>query len=97
MYCTEVVGAPFPIAGIGRITSLVFWSRAGFLFLTTPDAGHFSVRGKLIAWDNVKPPEHLTLFTKQGLRHALKPLLLHAPWFFPNRKPGIQLIARRQA
>jgi 2-polyprenyl-3-methyl-5-hydroxy-6-metoxy-1,4-benzoquinol methylase len=93
VYCTEVLEhVPDPktfIESLGR--ALV---PGGVLFLSTPDAGHASVRRKLFSWDSVKPPEHLTLFTKDGMRHALSPVFT-APRFFPNRKPGIQLIAWR--
>jgi 2-polyprenyl-3-methyl-5-hydroxy-6-metoxy-1,4-benzoquinol methylase len=93
VYCTEVVEHVPNVASF--IESLArTLAPGGILFLSTPDAGHFSVRRDLFAWDAVKPPEHLTLFTKAGLRHALKPFF-RAPRFFPNQKPGIQMIARR--
>jgi 2-polyprenyl-3-methyl-5-hydroxy-6-metoxy-1,4-benzoquinol methylase len=93
VYCTEVVEhVPDTNAFIESLSRAL--TPGGILFLSTPDAGHFSVRRQLFTWEAVKPPEHLTLFTKAGLRHALKPHF-KSLWFFPNQKPGIQLIARR--
>jgi 2-polyprenyl-3-methyl-5-hydroxy-6-metoxy-1,4-benzoquinol methylase len=93
VYCTEVVEhVPDTNQFIESLARALV--PGGILFLSTPDAGHFSVRRHLFTWEAVKPPEHLTLFTKAGLRHALKPYFKSA-WFFPNQKPGIQLIARR--
>jgi 2-polyprenyl-3-methyl-5-hydroxy-6-metoxy-1,4-benzoquinol methylase len=93
VYCTEVIEhVPDTNKFIESLSRALV--PGGILFLSTPDAGHFSVRRNLFSWEAVKPPEHLTLFTKDGLRHALRPFF-HAPWFFPNQKPGIQLIARR--
>jgi 2-polyprenyl-3-methyl-5-hydroxy-6-metoxy-1,4-benzoquinol methylase len=93
VYCTEVVEhVPDTNKFIESLARALL--PRGILFLSTPDAGHFSVRRHLFTWEAVKPPEHLTLFTKTGLRHALRPYF-KASWFFPNQKPGIQLIARR--
>jgi 2-polyprenyl-3-methyl-5-hydroxy-6-metoxy-1,4-benzoquinol methylase len=93
VYCTEVVEhVPDTSKFIESLARALV--PGGILFLSTPDAGHFSVRRHLFTWEAVKPPEHLTLFTKAGLRHALRPYF-KALWFFPNQKPGIQLIARR--
>jgi 2-polyprenyl-3-methyl-5-hydroxy-6-metoxy-1,4-benzoquinol methylase len=93
VYCTEVVEhVPDTNKFIESLARAV--APGGILFLSTPDAGHFSVRRRLFTWEAVKPPEHLTLFTKTGLRHAFKSYF-KALWFFPNQKPGIQLIARR--
>jgi 2-polyprenyl-3-methyl-5-hydroxy-6-metoxy-1,4-benzoquinol methylase len=93
VYCTEVVEhVPDTDRFIESLARALI--PGGILFLSTPDAGHFSVRRRLFTWEAVKPPEHLTLFTKTGLKHALKPYFKTA-WFFPNQKPGIQLVARR--
>ncbi len=94
IFCTEVVEhVSHPDSFLDSLSRAL--TPGGMLFLTTPDAGHFSVRQRLPSWDNVKPPEHLTLFTKLGLRRAMRPYF-RAPRFFPNPKPGIQLIARRR-
>jgi len=93
VYCSEVVEHVSDPPGFFRSLSGTVAS-GGVLMLTTPDAGHFSVRNNQIDWDSVKPPEHITLFTKAGLKYALTPYF-KSIWFLPNRKPGIQLIARR--
>lgn len=93
VYCTEVIEhVPDPAGFVQRLAGAV--APSGVLFLTTPDAGHRRVRDALLDWSEVKPPEHLTLFTRAGLR------ALHAPYFrsthfVPNAKPGAQMIARR--
>ena len=93
IYCTEVLEhVPDPRGFLHSLVGRV--ARGGVLFLTTPDAGHFSIRNRLMGWDQVKPPEHITLFTKHGLRKALAPFF-KTIWFMPNRKPGIQMVARR--
>ncbi|WP_375207909.1 class I SAM-dependent methyltransferase [Hyphococcus sp.] len=67
----------------------------GIVFLTTPDAGHFRRPGNVMSWKSVKPPEHLTLFTRKGLR-ALFAKAGFSPIFFkPHLKPGARMVARR--
>jgi 2-polyprenyl-3-methyl-5-hydroxy-6-metoxy-1,4-benzoquinol methylase len=93
VYCTEVLEhVASPQDFLRSLASLV--ASGGILFLTTPDAGHVSLRGNTINWGQVKPPEHITLFTRSGLREALAPYF-RSIWFWPNMKPGIHLIARR--
>jgi hypothetical protein len=62
------------------------------LFLTTPDAGHRTVRGDLLRWGMICPPEHLTLFTRDGVRAALAPHFRRIV-VLPNAKPGVRALA----
>jgi 2-polyprenyl-3-methyl-5-hydroxy-6-metoxy-1,4-benzoquinol methylase len=89
--CSEVIEhVSAPAAFIKKLGSFV--SPGGILILTTPDAGHVRVRRNLMHWDNMKPPEHLNLFTKRGMRALLKPSF-SGVFILPNLKPGIQLVA----
>lgn len=95
VYCTEVLEhVPDPAAFARALAGVV--APGGVLFLTTPDAGHRSVRNALLDWAEVKPPEHLTLFTKRGVRALLRPDFTSFR-FLPNAKPGVQVIARRSS
>ena len=68
----------------------------GVLFLTTPDAGHFRRPKNLLDWKSVKPPEHVTLFTRKGLRALFEEAGLEKIFFKPHLKPGVRMIARRR-
>lgn len=67
----------------------------GFVFLTTPDAGHFRRPRDFMTWTSVKPPEHLTLFTRKGLRALFAKAGFSPIVFKPHLKPGARMIARR--
>lgn len=67
----------------------------GIVFLTTPDAGHFRRPRNFMEWKSVKPPEHLTLFTRKGLRRLFEKAGFSPVWFKPHLKPGVRMIARR--
>ena len=88
VYCTEVIEhVPDTASFIDSISKLV--APGGILSLTCPEAG---ARDALIGMPELRPPEHLTLFSHQGIKSAL------APWFkrvlvLPNFKSGNQVIA----
>lgn len=67
----------------------------GRLFVTTPDAGHPKRPEPFIRWGSVKPPEHITLFTQQGITHLLENAGFTAVRCYPHPKPGIRLTAKR--
>lgn len=66
----------------------------GAVFLTTPDAGHFRRPKHLLDWKSVKPPEHVTLFTRRGLRVLFEAAGFDRIYFIPHAKPGVRMIAR---
>ncbi|MEZ5894747.1 MAG: class I SAM-dependent methyltransferase, partial [Parvularculaceae bacterium] len=66
----------------------------GLVFLTTPDAGHFRRPKNFLDWKSVKPPEHVTLFTKKGLRALFAAAGFDPIIFMPHLKPGVRMIAR---
>ena len=68
----------------------------GLLYLTTPDAGHFRVPRKFIAWEAVTPPAHLCWFTRSSLRILFEDIEFQVLRFSFNLKPGIKMVARRR-
>lgn len=91
VYCSEVIehvpDVPHFAARLGGLVA-----PGGMLFLTTPDSGHKKLRGDVLRWDVTRPPEHLTLFTRAGVRAALTPYFSRVV-ILPNAKPGVQAIA----
>lgn len=75
---------------VGELAATV--APGGALFLTTPDAGHRRVSGDLLRWEALRPPEHLTLFTRAGARAALAPHFSRVV-VLPNLKPGVRVLA----
>lgn len=69
-------------------------AEGGLLFLTTPDAGHPRRPKRLLDWKSVKPPEHVTLFTRAGLRALFRAAGFRSIIFLPQAKPGVRMIAR---
>lgn len=88
VYCTEVIEhVPDTESFIESLAKLV--APRGVLSLTCPQAGP---REALMLMTELRPPEHITLFSRRGIKAAL------APWFkhvlvLPNLKPGNQVIA----
>lgn len=68
----------------------------GVLYLTTPDSGHFRVPKDFASWHNVMPPEHITLFTRKGMKTLLARHGLEIEKFFFAFKDGMRLIARKK-
>lgn len=94
IYTSEVIEhVPDPDTFVKAIADIL--SQGGILYLTTPDSGHWHVPGKFPDWDQVMPPEHLTLFTRRGMAGLLKKHGLQVEKFFFAFKPGMQLIARK--
>ena len=91
VYCSEVI-EHVPDVGhfVRQLAALV--APGGVLLLTTPDSGHKRVRNDMLHWETVRPPEHLTLFTRAGVRATLAPHF-HRVVILPNAKPGVQALA----
>lgn len=95
VYTSEVIEhVPDPDAFVAAIAKIL--NPGGVLYLTTPDGGHFSLPSDFTRWDAVMPPEHITYFTRKGLKHLLEKHGLQVKKFFFAFKPGIQLIAVKQ-
>lgn len=69
----------------------------GLLFVTTPDAGHCRVPADFTQWSHTNPPEHLTYFTKKGMRSMLERHGFTKVKFRLRLKPGMSLTARKAA
>jgi SAM-dependent methyltransferase len=69
----------------------------GHIYLTTPDAGHSKRPKNIVEWDVFGPPEHIVLFTPPTLKMALEAHGFRVLKHFPDRKPGIQILAQRIA
>jgi SAM-dependent methyltransferase len=69
----------------------------GRLYLTTPDGAHFSLPKKFEEWEAVIPPEHLTYFSRKGMKILLERHgFTHVSFKF-NLKPGIIVQASKAA
>jgi 2-polyprenyl-3-methyl-5-hydroxy-6-metoxy-1,4-benzoquinol methylase len=97
VYCSEVIEHLTHPDSFVRALSEVMAPR-GSLYLTTPDAGHFSLPRRLDElkkWSNFRPPEHLLYFTKKGLDQLLKRCGFTSVRFLFGLKPTIRLIGKR--
>lgn len=91
--CTEVVEhVPDPEAFLHDLAGVV--APGGLLFLTTPNAACADALADPMRWQEMKPPEHQTLFSRAGLGALLRRHFASAR-FVPNRKGGNQVLARR--
>jgi SAM-dependent methyltransferase len=94
VYCAEVLEHITDVrAFMAALSALT--RDGGLLYLTTPDAGHVRVRNHFLAWDEVKPPEHLCWFSKNALRHGFGTAGFRIERFQYNLKPGIRMVARK--
>ncbi|MDX2094513.1 MAG: class I SAM-dependent methyltransferase [Alphaproteobacteria bacterium] len=96
VHCTEVIEHAIDTnafaAHLARLTK-----PGGYLFLTTPDAGHWRRPKSLVAWPEIKPLEHITWQTRRSLTLLLEShgfAVVHTAF---TVKPGLRLTARRLA
>lgn len=95
IYTSEVIEhVPDPDGFVRALADIL--NPGGVLYLTTPDGGHWSLPRDFTQWPACTPPEHITYFTRKGLRHLLEKHGLTLEKFLFSWKPGIQLIARRK-
>lgn len=95
LYCSEVI-EHVPDADSFTAALAELCRPGGFVFITTPDIGHWRVPKDLVSWDLVDPPQHVRYFTTESLR-----LLLERHGFALRRKifkikPGLQVLAERR-
>jgi len=96
VYSSEVIEhLPDPHAYFNALTARM--GPGGLLYLTTPDAGHWRVPADFISWEHVKPPEHISYFTKDNIRRFLTDHGLKVIKFEFNLKPGMKVLARKPA
>ncbi|MDZ4381134.1 MAG: class I SAM-dependent methyltransferase [Parvibaculum sp.] len=66
------------------------------LYLTTPDAGHWSVPKDFTAWREVFPPQHLHYFTKDAMRRFLTGHGFDVIRFVWSPKSRLKVLARKR-
>ena len=96
VHCTEVIEHVVdPVGFMGHLARVT--KAGGYLFLTTPDAGHWRRPARLVDWPETKPLEHITWQTKRSLTHLLNAQGFDVVRFAFNLKPGLRVIARRRS
>jgi SAM-dependent methyltransferase len=94
VYCSEVIEhLRRPRDFVAALAGVV--APGGLLFLTTPDMGHFTLPRDRLAWDNVRPPEHLLYFNRRSLRRLLGTQGFIDVRIALNFKPTLKVTARR--
>jgi 2-polyprenyl-3-methyl-5-hydroxy-6-metoxy-1,4-benzoquinol methylase len=67
----------------------------GYLHISSPDAGHPLVPANIAEWDQVAPPEHIQLFTRENACILFARYGFALVKAYPNQKPGLSLLFRR--
>jgi 2-polyprenyl-3-methyl-5-hydroxy-6-metoxy-1,4-benzoquinol methylase len=67
----------------------------GYLHVSSPDAGHALVPANIADWDQVAPPEHIQLFTRENARILFARYGFTLAKAYSNKKPGLSLLFRR--
>lgn len=94
VHCAEVIEhVPDMHSFVSHLARLT--ETGGYLYLTTPDASHLRVPKTFVNWAEVKPPEHITWFSKQAIRVLLNAHGFDVVRLYWNLKPGIRLLARK--
>lgn len=94
VYTSEVIEHTLdPNSFAGAIEKIL--KPGGLLYLTAPDGGHWRVPSDFTKWEQVMPPEHLTYFTRRGLKKMLERHGFAEVKFRLNYKPGIRMTARK--
>ncbi|MFZ0694639.1 MAG: methyltransferase domain-containing protein, partial [Alphaproteobacteria bacterium] len=94
VYCSEVIEH---VANAERFAAALaqICRAGGYLFITTPDIGHWHVPKDLVSWPLVDPPRHVRYFNTANLRMLLERhgFTLRRKIF--KRKPGLHVLAQR--
>ena len=95
VHCSEVIEHVTDVnAFVAGIVGVM--KPGGFLYLTTPDLGHWRRPRDITRWDAFAPPGHCLYFGAANLarlleRHALAVVKRRRSW-----KPGLRMLARRR-
>lgn len=68
----------------------------GFLYITTPDIGHWRVPEDVTSWGLFDPSQHIQFFDKGNMRILLERHGFEPRRFFFKIQPGLQVLARRE-
>ncbi|MBM3540837.1 MAG: class I SAM-dependent methyltransferase, partial [Alphaproteobacteria bacterium] len=94
LYCSEVIEH---VPGVDRFAASL--ARAlrpgGYLYVTTPDIGHWRRPRDLASWDGFAPPAHCLYFRPESLRRLLARHGLALVRREPAFKPGIKMLCRK--
>lgn len=82
-----------PEAFAAAISTLL--NPGGILYVTAPDGAHFMLPKDFVSWNKVYPPEHLSYFSRKGVRALFSRHNLPIVSFQFAFKPGLKLFARR--
>lgn len=94
IYTSEVAEhVPDPDSYVRAMSKIL--NTGGYLFLTTPDASHWAVPKVFTQWKEVKPPEHITYYSRKGLKTLLARHGLDVVKFYFSFKPGMKVLARK--
>ncbi len=97
LYCSEVIEHLSSVNGFLRGIAGVMHADS-LMLMTTPDMGHRSLPtdwDKLMAWDSVRPPEHLLYFSRTSLRAALERNGLRVKRFQFSTKPTLKVLVTK--
>lgn len=95
IYCAEVIEhVPDTVDFAAHLARLL--KPGGYLFMTTPDAGHWRCPDSFITWPEVKPPEHVCWHTKRSLHHLLTAQGFAPPRFFFKLKPSLHVVVQKR-
>ena len=93
VYCSEVIEHVTDVnAFIAALASLT--TPGGYLYLTTPDIGHWRRPRDITQWDGFSPPAHCLYFRPANLRQLLERhgfVVVKREWAF---KPGIKMLVQ---
>ncbi|MDX1518632.1 MAG: methyltransferase domain-containing protein, partial [Gammaproteobacteria bacterium] len=65
------------------------------LYITTPDIGHPKVPAEINRWDVFTPPVHVQFLNRKSARRLFEKYGFSIRKFYPNRKPGLNFLARK--
>ena len=96
VYSSEVLEhVPNPDGFVGALSQVL--RPGGWVYITCPDAGHFRRPRNFTDWKEVRPPEHLIYYTRDGLRRLFARHGFASFWFRPHLKPSHRMLARKRA
>lgn len=93
IYSSEVIEhIADPVSTLRAIKTML--APGGVVWITTPDSGHPRVPKDFFSWNELCPPNHLSLFTRKNIKAAMAGCGLAIKKYEFNFKPGIKLVAQ---